>query len=140
GKRLWIYDSPVSHKDGMLKPLLMRRYKDLFDRAENAVAADPVLLKRVWRTRLPLQYSELDIARTNKNMAVDDISRKLDLFEERAKLFSVPTLNERGNSALDYCALYRTRYMPSGKNTIPVANIVFSTPPGEKYATMGAAL
>lgn len=140
GKRLWIYDSPVSHKDGMLKPLLMRRYKDLFDRAENAVAADPVLLKRVWRTRLPLQYSELDIARTNKNMEVDDISRKLDLFEERAKLFSVPTLNERGNSPLDYCALYRTRYMPSGKKTIPVANIVFSTPPGEKYATMGAAL
>ncbi len=140
GKRLWIYDSPVSHKDGMLKPLRMRRYNILFDRAEKAVAADPVLLKRVWRTRLPLQYSELDIARTNKNMQVNDIGRKLDLFEERAKLFSVPTLNERGNSPLDYCALYRTRYMPSGKKTIPVANIGFSTPPSEKYATMGAEL
>ncbi|HRP55800.1 DUF4838 domain-containing protein [Agriterribacter sp.] len=140
GKRLWIYDSPVSHKDGMLKPSLMRRYNDLFDRAEKAVAADPVLLKRVWRTRLPLQYSELDIARTNKNMQVNDISRKLDLFEERVKLFSVPTLNERGNSPLDYCALYRTRYMPSGRQTIPVAGISFSTPPGEKYATIGAEL
>lgn len=140
GKRLWIYDSPVSHKDGMLKPLLMRRYNNLFDRAEKSVAADPVLLKRVWRTRLPLQYSELDIARTNKTMEVNDISRKLDLFEERVKLFSVPTLNERGNSPLDYCALYRIRYMPSGKKTIPVANIGFSTPPGEKYATMGTAL
>ncbi|WP_152269820.1 DUF4838 domain-containing protein [Agriterribacter humi] len=140
GKRLWIYDSPVSHKEGMLKPSLMRRYNSLFDRAEKAVAADSVLLKRVWRTRLPLQYSELDIARTNKKMQVDDISRKLDLFEERVKLFSVTALNERGNSPLDYCALYRTRYMPSGKQTIPVAGIAFSIPPSEKYATMGGEL
>lgn len=34
GQRLWIYDSPVSHKYGMLKPALMRRYNDLFDLAE----------------------------------------------------------------------------------------------------------
>ncbi|HRO46486.1 DUF4838 domain-containing protein [Agriterribacter sp.] len=140
GKRLWIYDSPVSHKAGMLKPSLMRRYNALFNQAEAAVAADPVLLKRVWRTRLPLQYSGLDIARTEKDMRVDDINRKLDLFEERVKLFSVPTLNERRNSPLDYCALYRTRYMPSGKQTIPVANITFSVAPSEKYATMGGEL
>ncbi|HRN54886.1 MAG TPA: DUF4838 domain-containing protein [Agriterribacter sp.] len=140
GKRLWIYDSPVSHKAGMLKPSLMRRYNNLFNQAEAAVAADPVLLKRVWRTRLPLQYSELDIARTEKDMQVDDISRKLSLFEERVKLFAVPTLNERRNSPLDYCALYRTRYMPSGRQTIPVTGITFSIPPSEKYAAMGSTL
>ncbi|MBX3239776.1 MAG: DUF4838 domain-containing protein [Chitinophagaceae bacterium] len=140
GKRLWIYDSPVSHKEGMLKQSLMRRYNDLFDRAEAAVATDSTLLKRVWRTRLPLQYSELDITRTNKEMDVDDISRKLDLFEERVKLFSVPTLNERRNSPLDYTALYRTRYMPSGKQTIPIVDISFSVPPSEKYAAMGSEL
>ncbi|MBX2921338.1 MAG: DUF4838 domain-containing protein [Chitinophagaceae bacterium] len=140
GKRLWIYDSPVSHKDGMLKKELMRRYNGLFDQAETAIAADSVLLKRVWRTRLPLQYSELDIARTNKNMDAADINRKLDLFEERVKLFSVPTLNERNNNPIDYCTLYRKRYMPSGKNAIPVTNITFLIPPGEKYAAMGHEL
>lgn len=140
GKRLWIYDSPVSHKEGMLKQSLMRRYNNLFDQAEAAVAIDSVLLKRVWRTRLSLQYAELDIARTEKDMQVNDISRKLNLFETRVKLFSVPTLNERRNSPLEYCALYRTRYMPSGKQTIPVANITFSVPPSEKYASMGAEL
>src|SRR5690606_9083182 len=139
-KRLWIYDSPVSHKDGMLNPVLMLRYNKLFDEAEAAVAADSVLLKRVWRSRLPLQYSELDIARTEKDMRVDDINRKLDLFEERVKLFSVPTLNERRNSPLDYSALYRTRYMPSGKETIPIADISFLVPPSEKYASMGNEL
>ena len=40
GQRLWIYDSPVSHKYGMLKPALMRRYNHLFDLAEKAVAAE----------------------------------------------------------------------------------------------------
>lgn len=64
GQRLWIYDSPVSHKYGMLKPALMRRYNHLFDLAEKAVATDPDFLKRVQRARLPIQYSELEIART----------------------------------------------------------------------------
>ncbi|MGN6437550.1 MAG: DUF4838 domain-containing protein [Agriterribacter sp.] len=136
GKRLWIYDSPVSHKTGMLKPALMRRYNHLFNQAEAAVKANPVLLKRIWRTRLPLQYSELDIARTEKNMQVDDINQKLDLFEERVKLFDVPTLNERKNSPLDYCALYKTRYLPSGKKNIPVAAVKLLTQPSEKYAGM----
>ena len=44
GQRLWIYDSPVSHKYGMLKPALMRRYNHLFDLAEKAVAAEPDFL------------------------------------------------------------------------------------------------
>ena len=56
---LFIYDSPVSYKDNILRPELMRRYNALFDEAEAAVAGDPVRLARVRRTRLPLQYSAL---------------------------------------------------------------------------------
>ena len=100
GQRLWIYDSPVSHKYGMLKPALMRRYNHLFDLAEKAVAAEPDFLKRVQRARLPIQYSELEIARTETEKDLVDINRKLDLFEERVKEFQVPTLNERSNSPI----------------------------------------
>ena len=85
GQRLWIYDSPVSHKYGMLKPALMRRYNHLFDLAEKAVAAEPDFLKRVQRARLPIQYSELEIARTETEKDLVDINKKLDLFEERVK-------------------------------------------------------
>ena len=80
GQRLWIYDSPVSHKYGMLKPALMRRYNHLFDLAEKAVAAEPDFLKRVQRARLPIQYSELEIARTETEKDLVDINKKLDLF------------------------------------------------------------
>lgn len=46
GQRLWIYDSPVSHKDGMLNAACRKRYGELFDCAERAVAGDSVLLRR----------------------------------------------------------------------------------------------
>jgi len=139
GQRLWIYDSPVSHKDGMLKPELMRRYNALFDRAENAVAGDSTYLARVWRTRLPLQYSELDIARAETNSNIEDITCKLNLFEERVKLFNIPTINERENSPLEYCALYRKRYMPgTEKNVSSGAKITYLVPPTGRYADRDA--
>ena len=118
GIPLWIYDSPVTHKNGMLKPELMRRYNALFDQAEQAVATDAEALMRVRRSRLPLQYSELEIARTEDKKDLADIVRKLDLFEERVKAFKVPTLNERSNSPLDYCRLYRERYLPRERQNI----------------------
>lgn len=78
GNRLWIYDSPVSHKMGMLKPELLRRYQALFDKAESAVAQDELLLGRVQRSRLPLQYAELEIIRTEPEKELESLNQKLD--------------------------------------------------------------
>lgn len=138
GQRLWIYDSPVSHKNGMLKPTLMRRYNDLFDLAEKAVEADNTFLKRVQRARLPLQYSELEIARTETVKDLVDIDKKLTLFEERVKEFNVPTLNERSNSPVEYCELYRKRYMPQTEQSLALgAKVSYIIPPTGKYAEIG---
>lgn len=138
GQRLWIYDSPVSHKKGMLKPELMRRYNALFDEAEKAVSKDERLLKRVQRARLPLQYSELEIARTENEKDLDDINRKLTLFEERVKAFKVPTLNERNNSPVEYCQLYKERYMPRARQSIALgAKVSYLTEPTGRYKEVG---
>ena len=138
GQRLWIYDSPVSHKYGMLKPALMRRYNHLLDLAEKAVEAEPGILKRVQRARLPIQYSELEIARTETEKDLVDINKKLDLFEERVKEFQVPTLNERSNSPVDYCKLYRERYMPQKERSLALgAKVTYLIPPTGKYAALG---
>jgi len=134
GKRLWIYDSPVSHKAGMLKPELMRRYNALFDGAEKAVANDEQLLKRVRRTRLPLQFSELEIARTESVKDLDKITEQLSLFESRVKELDVPTLNERNNSPVEYCQLYRQRYMPrSEKSLAEGAKVICAVEPTGRY-------
>ena len=137
GKALWIYDSPVSHKEGMLKPELMRRYAQLFDQAEAAVKNDSVFLKRVQRTRLSLQYSELEIARTEKGSDSQEMEKKLDLFEERVTEFKVPALNERGNSPLDYCQLYRERYMPKKSSLSNGAEVIYLNPPSARYSQLG---
>lgn len=133
GKELWIYDSPVTHKTGMHNRALMRRYSDLFDRAEDAVRSDSVRLARVERSRLSLQFAELEIARTDTIKDFEDLTRKLDRFERQTARFGVVALNERGNTPKDYCRLYRERYMPRAERNIARgAKISFRDAPTQK--------
>ena len=137
---LWIYDSPVTHKNGMLNTELRKSYNTLFDRAEQAVAADSALLARVQRSRLSLQYSELEIERSNTNKDIARISTMLDTFDARAARFGLRTINERNNSPHEYVALYRERYLTRGGNNLAAgAKITFSTPLPKPYDKLGAA-
>ena len=138
GQRLWIYDSPVSHKDGMLNDACRKRYNELFDEAERAVAGDSALLRRVRLARLPLMYSGLEIARTRADRDLGAVKDELDLFERYVTEFGVAALNERHNSPQEYCRLYRERYLPSGNAGKAVgAKIVWIEGPEEKYRAAG---
>ncbi len=138
GKRLWIYDSPVSHKEGMLNAACRKRYGELFDRAEEAVADDPALLRRVRLSRLPLMYSNLEIARTESEKDTAALIRELEAFERYVTEFDVRTLNERSNSPQEYCRLYRERYLPSDRENLALgAEIVWIEEPSEKYKAAG---
>ncbi len=138
GTDLWIYDSPVTHKNGMLKPALMKRYEALFDEAEKAVANETTYLDRVRLSRLPLQYAALEIARTEPDMNKEKESRDLDLFEQRTAYFKVPTLNERNNPPADYCKLYRERYLKGDTGNMALhKSVKFLTQPAEKYKEIG---
>lgn len=137
---LWIYDSPVTHKDGMLNSVLRGKYNELFDKAERAVSGDSALLARVQRSRLSLQYSELDIARTEPEKDVDDLMAKLDTFEVRSMRYGLATVNERNNSPVDYCRLYRERYLPKPNvNKASGAKVTFSEPLPAPYDKIGGA-
>ncbi|MCM1292910.1 MAG: DUF4838 domain-containing protein [Bacteroides sp.] len=136
---LWIYDSPLTHKDGMLNEQMRMHYNDLFDRAEQAVAADSALLARVQRSRLSLQYSELEIERSNPNKNPARISEMLDTFDTRTARFGLASLNERNNTPHEYVSLYRQRYLPRDtKNLAAGADITFSTPLSAPYDRLGA--
>ena len=138
GTPLWIYDSPVSHKEGMFNAACRRRYNELFDRAEAAVAADSTLLRRVRTARLPLLYTELEILRTERDKDTAAILRKLETFERYIIEFGVETLNERNNSPQEYCRLYRQRYLPAGhSNKALGARIEWIVPPTGKYRALG---
>ncbi len=124
GKELWIYDSPISHKDGMLRPQLIKLYDELFDRAEAAVADDAVRLQHVRLSRLSLQYSKLEIARTSP-LRQPDIEAQLALFEKRTAEYGVTTLNERNNPPADYCRLYRERFIPQERKSLALGAKVY---------------
>lgn len=146
---LWIYDSPISHKDGMLCPQLLKTYDELFDRAEQAVADKPVLLEHVRLSRLPLQYSKLEIARTQPGGDKSGIEADLQLFEQRTREYGVKSLNERNNPPAEYCQLYRQRFLPQAVQSKALgASVTFldvegttapgSTSPAQDGAPLGA--
>lgn len=134
---LFIYDSPVSYKANILRPELRRRYDAMFDDAEAAVANDPVRLARVRRTRLPLQYSALEIARTEKDRDPEAVEALLELFEERIREADVRELNERHNSPLEYIAMYRDRYMKADTDNLASGcPVTYVLPPHKRYAAL----
>lgn len=140
GKELWIYDSPVTHKEGMLNGNCRRRYNELFDLAEAAVADDSVLLDRVRLSRLPLQYSELEIDRAEGVPDPAATAARLALFEERCRHFAVPIINERRNTPEEYCRLYRVRYMPDETRRPDLARgarVVWIEAPSPRYVQLG---
>jgi hypothetical protein len=138
GQPLWIYDSPVSHKHGMLSPQLLKVYDSLYDEAERAVKDDSVYLDHVRLSRLSLDYAELEIARTESGHDPAEVRAKLNLFKERTAYFGVPSLNERNNKPADYCELYEKRFLPRTEaNKARGAKVEWILPPAEKYKALG---
>lgn len=134
GTNLWIYDSPVTHKNGMLNDQLCKTYDELFDQAEAAVASDPVRLDRVQLSRLSLIYSELEIARTKTNQDVAKVRRQLDYFRRQCRKFGIKSLNERSNAPEDYCDLYEKRFLPQAEKSKALdAKVIWLQKPGERY-------
>ena len=131
---LRIYDTPASHKNGMLNPRLMRRYTTLFDQAEAAVAADSVCLARVQRARLPLLYAELEILRDNPPVEGVDVAGKLQHFDEACRRFDVKTLNEKGNLVAEYVQQYKDRFLHRDGNLARGAQVTYQIPPHARYA------
>ena len=139
GIPLWLYDSPVTHKDGMLSPYMLRTYSEIFDKAEALVADNPELLARVRRARLPIQYSELEIQRVNPDKDVADIERKLDIFKQRAREGGLTMLNERRNTPDEYVDLYRSRYLTRATDTLAAgASVSFSVEPPAPYCNFSS--
>jgi hypothetical protein len=135
---LWIYDTPITHKTGMLNPNMIKSYRKLFDNAEKAVSSDSTFLKRVWQQRLTIQFAELEIARTGSMNDVEWIKKELMLFRDRARKLGVKILNERNNTIEEYCDLYLKRNLPNPKKSLAAkASVFYTLPPNKPYDKIG---
>ena len=62
---LKIFGSPVEASVSYLTPVLIARYKQIFDQAEKSVASDPVILERVRIARQPLNFAIMENSKKN---------------------------------------------------------------------------
>lgn len=103
GERLDIYGSPVMHAESFLSAANISRYNEIFDQAEKRVSNTPELLERVKIARLPVTFSEIEIAKT-------------DIFGERGWYYLV---NGKFKEKLEMRRKLDTLYAVSVRNKIP---------------------
>lgn len=115
--RLWIYEHPVVHQNGLFSEENLKEYNRFFDEAEQAVLKSkfPENLKQVQLARLPLQYAEMEIAANNmfskrgfytkKNGKITPnyaLRETLRAFEQTCTEQKVPTINEAELTPSEY--------------------------------------
>ena len=147
-----IYGFPSAYTRSFLKPKLMLYYETLMDNAEKAVADDSVLLRRVQRTRMPVDFAFVDISVNNDfrkmpaiitvdgkkeiNPKIIRLLDKLEAFAETDSRIKVSERNFRVKDYKDYALLMLNRKIQSNK--LKKAKIEVKTEYSEKYPVGGA--
>ncbi len=154
GQGLDIYGTPVWNAKTFLSDSLIQQYYSLFDKAEAAVKSKPEVLERVKVSRLPVQFADMEIAKTDmfgprgwyaiqqgKYVLKPERSKLLEDFYATCKRNKVIQLNEMGLTA--------DIYYSNTKRFIDVqveGNLAFQKPvtckpmPNEKYTGSGTGM
>ena len=152
-KFLNIYGFPSGYTGSFLAPPLMVYYEALMDSAERAVAADSILLRRVQRTRMPVDFAWVDIAVNNDfedmpaivyiggknqiNPKLIKLLDKLTAFAETDPRIKVSERNFKVQDYRDYVMLMLQRKIRPNKLNNG-ALITVKTKYSEKYPVGGA--
>ena len=151
GQTLWIYSSPMEETNSFMSHDDVATYNMLFDQAEDAVAGDSALMRRVVKARLPLRYSILEIAKKhitgadgfleqkgNEMIVKQEMTDQLGLFVRQANQYGVKTLHERKLTPDAYqettLEFFRNAYMDHlAKGKL----YTLESAPGSKYTAEG---
>ncbi len=147
-----IYGFPSDYTGSFLKPGLMLYYEALMDSAEKVVAADSVLLRRVQRTRMPVDFAFVDISVNNDfrkmpaivtvngkkeiNPLIIKLLDKLEAYAETDPRIKVSERNLTIEDYKDYILLMLNRKMQPNK--LKKAKIKVETEYSDKYPVGGA--
>lgn len=114
-QNLDIYGFPVLYSNAHLTPELLLQYEEIFDRAEIVVKDDSLYLKRVLKTRLPVDFALMEIAlnlpterltwieeKDNELQINERLLTKMARFVENCRLTGVNTINERSYRPLEF--------------------------------------
>ena len=146
-----IYGFPSDYTDSYLAPSLMIQYKSFMDEAEMSVSNDSILLKRVKRTRLPVDFAYVDIMINNdfkempsiiltKNRRIINpiILELLATLDETSSSDPSIKINERNFKIPDYREYVLNKLKSKIEfNKLANAEITLKTEYSEKYAANG---
>lgn len=153
GGDLWIYGYPYTGIASFLRPALIPVYRELLDKAQEAVKDQPILFDRVLFARLPLDYAILDISLHNVDDDLswfsdiegrfeikDDMVNLLDTFVNRCNRLHVNTLNEQNFSPEEYRNTVKRYLLKTSDRHLALKKPVeLMTPFSPKYEAGGAA-
>jgi len=112
GAVLSIFGDPIHAKDAYLSAEMMMQYKQLFNKAEQAVSSHPELLQRVKTARLPIMYAEIQIGRTE----IDTI-RSMFSKGSKGQVLPKPEMKALVNSFADGCKLNNVKLVRERSGT-----------------------
>ena len=155
GMRLSIFGDPTDAKEAYLSHEMVKLYNKFFDEAENSVKGNEELLRRVQTARLPLQYAQIQIGRTEvdtprslfyKNdkgfTAVKaDMASLVHTFVERCHRDRIKLLRERSGTPDHYLLSYQRifdavaqadKYISYGKKVTTLTPVAKGSKPAER--------
>jgi len=149
GSKLWIYEHPVVHQDGLLSQKNIDKYNGIFDAAIQAVlpSLHYELINHINLARLPLQYAEMEIATNNmfserswyqlvngKTVPNEELLETLNSFEETCLKNKVPTVNESELTPQNYISSLRRMIDVNIEGNLAFGKkVVASIPADKKY-------
>ncbi|GLR18705.1 carbohydrate-binding protein [Portibacter lacus] len=136
---LFLYGDPSQAFDSYLNKDLLDQYRGFFDEAEQAVSGNPVVLKRVKRARLGVDYAVLEACRQSLSSKydlenVDFVQPLLESFKARCDADGITMMNEMRYSVSEYYDAYKqTLDVAALPNIARGKKVTLSTKP-KKYA------
>ncbi len=112
GMVLSIFGDPIHAKNAYLSAEMMKQYKQLFDKAEQAVASDTELLNRVKTARLPIMYAEIQIGRTEI-----DTDRSMFRKDGKGQVLPKPEMKSLVSRFADGCKLNNVKLLRERSGT-----------------------
>lgn len=124
GFKLNIFGYARDAKNSYLSFDMMKKYQQLFDRAEEAVQRDSQLLKRVQAARLPLMFAQIEIGQNEIDTprsfyehtssgavaAKPEMKKLVSRFVEGAKEAGIRRVRERAITVDDYAENFKRIY------------------------------
>lgn len=137
---LFLYGDPSQGFNSFLNADNLNLYNAWYDSAEVAVKDDPVLLKRVQKARLSVDYASLEAARKGlsntfslqTNPAATE--KRLNRFEQVTQREGITAMNEMRYTVKEYIEAYLETLNRSEVNNIAYKKMVTLMLPPKKYA------